>query len=128
MSAPPAHKSFPSCLCLLSFIFLPHLTLPFHRVAHRYKLIASRSFVFNLILVFACTSALIQSIRYLPLAVELTMAPRKGLRARTQVPGTLENKSSPGSSLSRPLSPGDYSPSPTPSRQPPPPPPSRPPS
>ena len=114
MSTPPTYKSFFSHLCLLSFIFLPHLTLPFHQVAYSYKLIASQSFVFNLILVFSCTSALIQSIRYLPLAVELTMAPRKELRAKTQVPDTLENKSSPESSLSRLLSSSDYSPSPAP--------------
>ena len=74
-----------------------------------YKPIASRSFVFNIILVFACTSTLIQLIRYQLLAVEFTMAPHKGLRARTLVSGILENKSLLGSSLSRPLSPGDHS-------------------
>lgn len=43
ISAPPAHKSLPSCLCLLSSIDFPHLALPFYRVAHCYKLIASQS-------------------------------------------------------------------------------------
>ena len=57
---------------------------------------------------------------------------RKGLRARTQVPdtqvpGTPENHSSSGSSLSDSPSAGNHSPSPAPSRRPPPPPPSRPP-
>ena len=60
------------------------------------------------------------------------MAPaRKKLRARTQVPdtqasGTSENDSQPSSSISTPLSPGNYLPSPASSCQPLLPPPSRP--